>query len=315
MNSTKFAQWFYWISIVALGVTALGVIWRFIIIPPDLKGLDVAGFAGSVLGVAATLLAILGAVAVAAWWANLDQRVTEQVGKRYDQQKAEIDRLLNTQQSNIETRIQSSQALLLPLEKSIKQSQAKIATIDKTFYDFEESITESFAALGPLQAEPIAQKAMAANKYPTFPFYMTVSYLNLFKQEDKLQHLEREITSYRDSIEHVQSYVNSNPDLTYSVPRSTMENHKNTLLSYLEAFNSPNLLIVSILVEWHRTVYWWEAAKANQPKTPSLKPEDFDEVQKEFDFYSDQIEKAEQDFDNLKSDTRSLLLRIEKLLQ
>jgi hypothetical protein len=64
MNNTKFAQWFYWISIVVLVATALGIVWRLIIFSPDLKGLDVVGLAGSVLGVAATVLAILGAVAV-----------------------------------------------------------------------------------------------------------------------------------------------------------------------------------------------------------------------------------------------------------
>ncbi len=83
MNNTKFAQWFYWISIVVLVATALGIVWRLIILPPDLKGLDVVGLASSVLGVAATVLAILGAVAVAAWWASLDKQVTIRVNELY----------------------------------------------------------------------------------------------------------------------------------------------------------------------------------------------------------------------------------------
>ena len=74
-------------------------------------------------------------------------------------------------------------------------------------------------------------------------------------------------------------------------------------------------LIVLILKDWRRTVYWWKAAKGNRQKTPSLKPEDFDNVQRELDPYNIRIEKAEQDFDKLKSDAQSLLSHIEILLQ
>ena len=294
----------YCIAIALLTVCAITIVIKLIFWPPCtqagnvcvIDGWSVAGLAGTVLGVAATVLAILGAVAVAAWWTSLDKQVTKRVNKLYSRQKVEIDKTLLAQQGQIE-----------------KQSQEKL---DKTIYEFEESITESFAAQGPLLAEPIAQKAIAAGRYPTFPFYMTKSYLNLFQQEDRLPSLKQHITSYQESIENVRSYVNSDIDLSRMVPRTNLENHKKTLSSYLESFNPPNnSTLVLMLDEWHRTVNWWKAAKNNQPKTPSLKPEDFVEGQKEFDLYSTEMQKAEQDFDKIKSDAQSLILYIEDLLQ
>src|SRR6266566_9157542 len=50
-----------------------------------------AGLAGTVLAVSATVLAILGAVAVAAWWTSLNDRVNNQVTKLYETQKVEIN--------------------------------------------------------------------------------------------------------------------------------------------------------------------------------------------------------------------------------
>lgn len=112
----------------------------------------------------------------------------------------------------------------------------------------------------------------------------------------------------------IQSYINSNPDLSYSIPRTTMENYKGTLLSYLEGFKTPTHIIVLILKDWQRTMYWWKAARDNRQKTPSLKPEDFDNVQNEFDFYSSRMEKALQDLEKLKDDAQILLVLVENLL-
>ncbi len=130
------------------------------------------------------------------------------------------------------------------MEDRIKQGEAKIEAIDQTLYDFEESIAKSFAAQGPLLAEPVAQKAMSTNRFPTFPFYMTVSYLDLIKQEDKPLQIEKWINSFQEGINYIQSYVNSQIDLSYSGPRSQMEKaeqdfHKMTsdtqsLLSHIE---------------------------------------------------------------------------------
>ena len=53
-------------------------------------GWSVAGLAATILGVAAAILALLGAFAVAAWWSDLNKRVSEQVTKIF---KEEISKL------------------------------------------------------------------------------------------------------------------------------------------------------------------------------------------------------------------------------
>ena len=90
---TSLALVLYSVAIISLVVLTGFVIWRLIIMPPCtptgnlcvIEGWSVAGLAGTVLGVAATVLAILGAVAVAGWWLNLEDRVRDQVDKLFDQ--------------------------------------------------------------------------------------------------------------------------------------------------------------------------------------------------------------------------------------
>jgi hypothetical protein len=317
----------YIFAITLLSACAITIIVKLIFWPPCTQtgnicvvdGWSVAGLAASILGVSATVLAILGAVGVAGWWIWLNDRVKNLITKLYEDQRLEVnknvDDLLKDQQQKIESRIENVQTTLLPLENKVEQSQTRIEAFNETLDDFEESITKSFAAMGPFLAEPVAQRAIGTKRFPTFPFYMTITYLNLIKQENELPVLEREIATYQEGISHMQLRTGSNVDLSNSAIRSEVENHRKSVLSYLDVFNSPSLLIASILEDCRRTLYWWKAAKDNQPKTPSLKPEDFDNVQRELDPYNIRIEKAEQDFDKLKSDAQSLLSHIENLLR
>ncbi len=68
-------------------------------------GWSVAGLAATILGVATTVLAILGAVAVAAWWTSLNDRVNDQVKRLYEAQQkevnAQVDLLLKEQQKKV----------------------------------------------------------------------------------------------------------------------------------------------------------------------------------------------------------------------
>jgi len=76
---------------VAIGLLVIFsgiIVWRFMFLPPctPMPGSaclvdagSVAGLAATVMGVAAAILALLGAFAVAAWWTNLDERVNKQV--------------------------------------------------------------------------------------------------------------------------------------------------------------------------------------------------------------------------------------------
>lgn len=87
LTKTRFALVLYYVAIVSLVVMTGLIIWKLIISNPSItEPWSVAGLAATILGVAATLLAILGAVAVGAWWLNLENRVRDQVNKLYNEQ-------------------------------------------------------------------------------------------------------------------------------------------------------------------------------------------------------------------------------------
>ena len=303
----------YIFAIVLLSACAATIIGKLIFWPPCTQtgnicvvdGWSIAGLAASILGVSATVLSILGAVGVAGWWLWLNDRVQALIKKLYEEQKIEVnknvDDLLKEQQQKIEDKA--------------KQSQTRIeALFDETLDDFEDSIAKSFAAMGPLLAEPVAQRALGTKRFPTLPFYMTEMYLDLIKQEDKLTALEREITTSKEAMARIPLRTRTDIDLSNNAIRTELENDRQSVLRYLNDFKSPSY-IVSILEDCRRLLYWWEAAQNNRSRTPSLKPEDFDNVQKKVDLYRTPLEKAEQDFDQLKSGAQSLLSHIEDLLR
>lgn len=92
VTKTIFVQVVYCLAIALLTACAVTIVVKLIFWPPCtdtgkncvIDPWSVAGLAGAVLGVAATLLAILGAVAVAAWWLELNKRVSNQVNKEVD---------------------------------------------------------------------------------------------------------------------------------------------------------------------------------------------------------------------------------------
>src|SRR2546421_7010220 len=81
----------YFAAIAFLIACTVGIIASLLFWPPCthidnacvIEPWSVAGLAGTVLAVAATVLAVLGAVAVAAWWLSLNNIVTGRVKKLY----------------------------------------------------------------------------------------------------------------------------------------------------------------------------------------------------------------------------------------
>ena len=106
-TKTALATAVYYLAIVVLLVLLGMVVLRFVFSPPCsiiakneclVDGWSVAGLAGTVLAVAATLLAVLGAIAVAYWWLSLN----EKVDRRVDEQiKTAIDQALKEQEKKI----------------------------------------------------------------------------------------------------------------------------------------------------------------------------------------------------------------------
>src|SRR2546423_15146969 len=98
-TKTATATAVYYLAIVALLVLLGAIVLRFVFAPPCsiigknecvVDGWSVAGLAGTVLAVAATLLAILGAIAVAYWWTNLNTKVDERVVQALKEQEKKI---------------------------------------------------------------------------------------------------------------------------------------------------------------------------------------------------------------------------------
>src|SRR6266566_2672139 len=118
---TRIALYCYYLSISLLTVCAIGIVVKLLFWPPCtqtgntcvIEPWSVAGLAGTVLAVAATVLAVLGAVAVAAWWASLDTKVNEQVKKLYNEQSEEankrIDYLLVTLEARMNVQLEEFQ--------------------------------------------------------------------------------------------------------------------------------------------------------------------------------------------------------------
>ena len=129
---TRIALAAYYLAIACLVVFAGIMAMKLIFWPPCTQmghdcvvdGWSVAGLAGTVLAVAATILAILGAVAVAVWWTSLNDRVTEQVTKLYEGQKRVVstivDRFLQEQEQKVDKQLSDFQKRFTDLEVGLK---------------------------------------------------------------------------------------------------------------------------------------------------------------------------------------------------
>jgi len=126
---TAVATGVYYLAIVALLVLLAMIVLRFVFSPPCsiigknecvVDGWSVAGLAGTILAVAATLLAVLGAVAVAYWWLNLNEKVDQRVN---EQIKTAIDQALKEQEEKIS---EQTNRLLAEQEKKFEESFSKI---------------------------------------------------------------------------------------------------------------------------------------------------------------------------------------------
>ena len=167
---TWFALAFFYFVIGLLAACAIVIVAKLIFWPPCtqtgntcvVEPWSVAGLAGTVLAVSATVLAILGAVAVAAWWTSLNRLVTERVQTLYESQKKEVntqvDHLLKEQQQKVgdqmalfqdklaEARVSIGQTLKLAEESSRLNKESKTSVDEMT-----EKLKSLEAGLDPLK--------------------------------------------------------------------------------------------------------------------------------------------------------------------
>jgi len=142
---------------------------------------SIAGLAATVLAVAATVLAFLGAFAVAYWWANLDKRVTYQVNHLYKRQEEQVNQLvkelLEKQTTKVDTQLQQFQGDFHTLGErleTLRNEQKALETWINTVVELQ------FAAIllnPPEDIEEIATKAVDFLQAPTIAAQMVFKYL------------------------------------------------------------------------------------------------------------------------------------------
>src|SRR5258708_35497100 len=116
----------YIFAITLLSACATTIIVKLIFWPPCTQtgnicvvdGWSVAGLAATILGVSATVLAILGAVGVAGWWIWLNDRVKNLITTLYEDQKLKVNKIVDD--------------LLKDQREKVKQSETRIETINET---------------------------------------------------------------------------------------------------------------------------------------------------------------------------------------
>lgn len=193
-TKTAIATSVYYLAIVALLVLLGAIVLRFVFSPPCstigkneciIDGWSVAGLAGTILAVAATLLAILGAVAVAAWWTSLndivDKRVEERVkasiGQALKEQEKKISEqtthLLERQEEKFEQSFSQMQVRLLSLAEQASNTEKKLQSTKK---DLIIAITQ----LDPWLIEQWAAEELALNPMSEVGVRMVRKYLQFF---------------------------------------------------------------------------------------------------------------------------------------
>lgn len=139
-----------WIGMIATIVCTVAIVIRFFFFP--VTGVDpgsVIGLVTSILGIAATVLALMGAFAVAAWWQELDKKVKGHA-------KTLIDDAVKIQKEDF--------------QKEISQLQALIGITNK-------QLALSATIFAPWDAEEWAQAFLRINPQSEITHHMMVRYL------------------------------------------------------------------------------------------------------------------------------------------
>jgi len=183
----------YNIAIIALLVLLSIVIYKLIIAPPCsivgqhecvIDGWTVAGLAATILGVGATLLAILGAVAVAAWWTNLnnqvDKRVEKRVSKRLDQLMKEQQILLREQTNLLFSKQEEAlEKKNTDLQQQIKVMREHATSTENILQDTKRLLTMGVMKQEPWKLENWANEVTLTTIGPEVAFWMARNYLRV----------------------------------------------------------------------------------------------------------------------------------------
>lgn len=210
----------YYIAIVALVALLSVIVFKLMFWPPCtinaqhecvVDGWSVAGLAGTVLGVGATLLAILGAVAVAAWWTGLNKQVDARVN---EQVQGRVNEMLEEQEHKL---AEKTTLLLQEQKKVFEDTLAKVrkemealkeqAYLNDTRYqNVQKTLLIGVMQQDPWDLENWASEVMLLDSTSEVGWRMMLKYLKIFDgffskdQKDVAKHMERlEKTSRLDA--------------------------------------------------------------------------------------------------------------------
>lgn len=140
----------FYAAIILLVLLSFAVSIKLVFLPPCtptkenpciMDSGSIAGLAATVMGVAATILALLGAFAVAAWWNQLDVRVTEIFTKRFEPQvNQRVNDLLQDQSVKVDQQV-------LTLESKLTEANDKLQKFTLIQDDTIKNIDDSSRAL------------------------------------------------------------------------------------------------------------------------------------------------------------------------
>jgi len=160
----------YWIAVITLTILVGGVTIKVLFAPlcvPNAQGVcpvdggSIVGFATAILGLAAAILAILGAFAVAYWWANLDKKVNTQVEEKVNTQ---INQRLQDQEQKFLAHITKLTSQITPLETNVQNAAAQISQLDTQISEREKQLKELDQRIQEQEKNFNAQIAGTENK-------------------------------------------------------------------------------------------------------------------------------------------------------
>jgi len=316
----------FYVAIIFLVIFAGVIVVKLIFWPPCTQmgnacvvdGWSVAGLAAMVLAVAATMLAILGAVAVAAWWTSLNARVNDQVRKHYTAQQKEVDarvdRLLAKQEKKVTDQLGAVQTKLQTAENRIGAATADIDELEVLTHDFLGVAVDGIMISSPGSLETWAVKVTALHKFPRVPLMMAIRYLEAV--EGDLVEAEREVMSQKDELDVTYKTFDS----LATVPHTDAEQRRmrvqrigyigNDLRSWLDRDARGGSEASHTLDCWEIMLRWKTVAVNEKADTESLQS-----LEGKIGAYQFKIDQLKLGRDQLKEQTQRLLDLTDRYLE
>jgi hypothetical protein len=278
MGKTRFALYFYYLAIGLLTACAITIVVKLIVFPPCapqgntcvVDPWSAAGLEGAILAVSATVLAILGAVAVAGWWTSLNTRVADQVTGLYEDHKKEIGKKLDeyvvVQQREMSDRLGAVQTNLQSVESRISGATTDINELEELTHAFLDVAVDGIMLLPTRELEEWAQKVTAFHKFSMVPLKMAERYLDAV--EAGLPAAEKELLESKDRLstyfQEFQAIVEASD--TSGRPLAKPSEINQYAHSWLKSIDSGFGPIAYTLLFWESVLRWRTIAE-NEKRT------------------------------------------------